>query len=242
MKKAVPISIIKGVELVSTDRPGISTVVVKDSSKRLDLSWDRFVRLKAAAEAIKQICTIDHRILDLGGYDGALALFLEEYAVELIDPATTGSSLLQQIASPSSYDLVAAVDVLEHIAPVERKNALQELSLIARKFIVLNYPCRETTEAQKIILQASNNPLIREHVEWELPDTKEVVAQMEELGYSAKVTAHASLAVWLGQYLTLNLAPESAEEMNRYLVERHADEPFSTPLYHMIVCTRVLQS
>lgn len=62
---------------------------------------------------------------------------------------------------------------------------------------------------------------------------------MEELGFSAKLIPHSSLAVWMGQYLTMNLAPDAAKEMNRYLVDHQSDEPFSTPLYHLVVWSRV---
>lgn len=239
MKKAVPINSIVGIELATTDIPGICKVVVKDLSTRSALSWDRFVRLKAASEAITQNAGSETTILDAGGFDGALALFLPDYEIDLIDPATTGASLLQRLAGSLSYDAVTAIDALEHIAPQERERALQEMAHIARKLIILNYPCRETTEAQKLVLEATNNPLVREHVEWELPDSDKVVALMQGLGFSTKVTPHASLAVWLGQYLTLNLAPEAAQKMNRYLIDHHSDEPFSTPLYHLVVCSRV---
>ncbi|MCC6980248.1 MAG: class I SAM-dependent methyltransferase [Candidatus Melainabacteria bacterium] len=240
MNKAVPINSIVGVELAATDTPGICKVVVKDQSARSGLSWDRFVRLKAASEAIAQNAGRETTILDVGGFDGALALFLPDYDIDLIDPATTGASLLPGPAGSLSYDAVTAIDALEHIAPQERERALQELASIARNLVVLNYPCRETTEAQKIVLEATDNPLVREHVEWELPDTNTVVALMQDLGFSTKVTPHASLAIWLGQYLTLNLAPAAAQKMNRYLIDHHFDEPFSTPLYHLVVCSRIL--
>lgn len=242
MKKAVPINIIAGVELVPTNSPGISKVVVKDPSMRSALSWDRFVRLKAASKAIIENAGRDAKILDVGGYDGALALFLPDHQTDLVDPATTGASILLQPAGALSYDVVAAIDALEHIAPRDRESALRELARVARKLIVLNYPCRQTTEAQKLVLRATNNPLVREHVEWELPDSDEVLPTMKNLGFSAKVMPHGGLAVWLGQYLTLNLAPDAAEEMNRYLVDHHSDEPFSTPLYHLMICSRVVPS
>ena len=141
-------------------------------------------------------------------------------------------------AEDCSYELAAAIDILEHIVPPERLRALKELARIARRYVVLNYPCRRSTEAQELVLKATNNALIREHVQWELPDTDWVLATMTELGFRSYSVAYGSLAVWLGQYLTLNLAPKAAQELNRYLVEHHADEPFTVPLYHLVICER----
>jgi hypothetical protein len=238
LKKSVPIKSIAGLELFPTNNPGVCTVHVRDLAARLDLSWDRFIRLKAASNAITNVASKGTNILDVGGYDGALALFLSDYKIDLLDPATTGISLLQQSINASSYDVVAAIDVLEHVPPQERKSVLKELARITRQSIILNYPCRETKEAQKLVLQATNNSLIREHVEWDLPETKWVLREMKSLGFSGKAIPHGSLAVWVGQYMMLNLNPESAISLNRYLIENHSDEPFSTPLYHLIVCRR----
>ncbi len=235
MTKAIPIQKIDGVELLSTDTVGVCRVHAYDASASKALPWDRYVRLKAAADAIRKLVSTETSILDVGGYDGALALFLPEFQLDLIDPATTGASLLHEPVADQSYEIVAAIDVLEHIVPSERKRALKELVRVARKYIVLNYPCQQTKEAQELVLKATNNALVREHVQWELPNTEWVLSCLLGYGFAGKALSHSSLAVWLGQYLTLNLAPESAKDLNRYLIEHHADEPFTTPLYHLLV-------
>lgn len=234
----IPIKAIEGVELVSTNRTSVCSVRVVDANAQFSLSWDRYVRLKAAAESIRKVVDREKTIIDVGGYDGALALFLPEYSIDLIDPATTGASLLHEPVADHGYDIVAAIDVLEHVNPADRVGFLSELSRVAREYIVLNYPCRESTKAQKLVLEATNNKLIREHVEWDLPDSDWVIESMSSLGFESQLLAHGSLAVWLGQYLTLNLAPEAAATLNRYLISHHSDEPFSTPLYHLVACKR----
>ena len=75
MAKNIPITITGGIELVDTDLKGVSSVVVKSSDAKSALTWDRYVRLSAVATAIKRIAGAG-RILDVGGFDGALALFL----------------------------------------------------------------------------------------------------------------------------------------------------------------------
>lgn len=238
MPKSVPITAIAGVELIPTQIDGISRVVVSETNAARDLSWDRFVRLKAVAQSIKECTLPAASILDAGGFDGALALFLPEYKIDLLDPATTGGSLLETGAPSHSYDLIASVDVLEHIAPDLRIQALKEITRVARRFIVLNYPHKSTKAAQKLVLEQTNNSLIRDHVQWDLPDANDILRVLSEDGFAGTVCSHASVAVWLGQYLSSALSPEGARELNRYLIEHHADEPFSEPLYELILCER----
>lgn len=235
---AVPINPIAGVTLEPGELKGIARVIVDDVTAKSALSWDRFVRLKRAAEAAQR--TTAKTILDAGGYDGAIAFFLEGASIDVIDPATTGGSILGIPALDCSYDTVVAVDVLEHIEPNDRAKALSELARVARKHIILNYPCRESKEAQELALKLTDNSLIREHVEWELPDTDWVLHELAKYGYSGMVSPHTSIAVWLGQYVTLNLVPDAAKDLNRHLVENHSEEPTSKPLYHLVICQREL--
>ena len=210
---------------------------VKDASCMTSLSWDRYVRLKAAAEAISELLEPGAQILDVGGYDGAIAFFLPGFEIDLLDPSTTGACFLEEPAGDKSYELVSAVDVLEHIEPSQRQRFLAELARVARKHIVLNYPGKHTAEAQSLVLKATGNPLVREHVDWELPENDWVMASLAELSFSGTSRSHASLAVWLGQYIVHNIAPSLSQELNRFLVENHADEPFSTGLYELLVFT-----
>lgn len=233
----VPIQSMQGLRLEKTSLEGVARVVVEDKRAWNDLPWDRFVRLKAAARAVKQIGAV--HVLDAGGYDGALAFFLDDVVVELLDPATTGASLLELPVSDRSYDATVAVDVLEHIQPSDRSKALKELARAARKHVVLNYPCRQSKPAQELALQLTNNSLIREHVEWQLPDSDWVLEDLERHGFEGTLSPHTSVAVWLPQYVASNLLPEESRLLNRFLVENHHDEPTSKPLYHLIVASRI---
>lgn len=232
----VPIKAVAGVELNLQEGKQIATVRVIDSAAQGTLSWDRFVRLKAAAEAVKALPP--RHLLDAGGYDGALALFLPDHKIDVIDPATTGGSVLEIPVASASYDAVVAVDVLEHIEPKDRSQALSEFARVAGKYIVLNYPCPESKEAQELVLKLTNNALIREHVQWELPDSDRVLAELSNYGFKGVVKRHTSIAIWLGQYVTLSLVPESAKDLNHHLVANYADEPTSKALYHLVVCER----
>jgi len=233
---SVPIELIPGLLLEPLSLQGIARAKVIDATTKDDLSWDRYVRLKRAAEAVAATPSI--KILDAGGYDGAIALFLPDVQVDVIDPATTGGSILNIPADDNSYDAVVAVDLLEHIEPTSRSKALSELARVARNRVILNYPCRDSKEAQELALKLTNNSLIREHVEWELPDSNWVLDELAKYGFRGIITPHTSIAVWLGQYVTLNLSPEAAKELNRHLVSNYADEPTTKSLYHLVVCKR----
>ncbi len=235
MNADIPIEQIAGVKLIPKSF-GVSAVSVSDAKGIDHLSWDRYVRLKASAAAIVETgCTT---VLDVGGYDGALAFFLPEVSIDLIDPATTGGSIVDLPVEDESYGCVVAVDVLEHVQPDDRRRAISELARVAKSHIILNYPCRDSKDAQKLVLGLTNNPLIREHVEWELPDSEAVLNELSGLGFVGTIKPHTSIAIWLGQYITLNCAPEAARALDHYLVQHHNDEPFSAPLYHLLVCVR----
>lgn len=240
MKKTskVPIKKIDGIELIPTNQTGIVRVELTNPKQKNSLSWDRFVRLKKTAFYIQKHLKPGSRILDIGGYDGALAFFIEDYIHELIDPETTGLDLLELKEDGLSYDLVAAIDVLEHVPPEDRNNWLKHLLKLASKQIIINYPHRETIEAQKIIFNATGNNLIEEHCKWPLPDTKQVIEILNQGGFEANATSYGNLAVWLGQYLSMNLNPDKARDLNEYLISNHQDEPFTTPLYDLIFASK----
>jgi Methyltransferase domain len=233
---AVPIKEIAGIQLDLQDGKKIAAARVIDSTAKKHLSWDRFVRLKAAAKALENKFT--QHLLDAGGYDGALAFFLPDRKVDVIDSATTGGSVLEIPAADRSYDAVVAVDVLEHIDPKDRTKALSEFARVANKYLILNYPSRDSKDAQELVLRLTNNALIEEHVKWELPDSDWVLAELAKYGFMGTIQAHTSIAIWLGQYVTLNLIPDAAQELNNHLVKNYSEEPCSKALYHLIVCER----
>lgn len=238
MADIVPIEINPAVQLSKSAHPDIASIIVTDHDARYDLSWDRFVRLNAAAEAIKKVADRQARILDVGGFDGALALFLPDFEIDLIDPATTSGSIFTAEIANDRYDIVVSIDALEHVHPQRRMEFLDKIASIAGASIILNYPCRQSDEAQKLVLEATGNSLIEEHVDFGLPDTELVMDSLKALGFTCELLPHASLAIWTSQYITQHNSPETAKKLNRHLVNHHSLEPFSTPLYHLLICKR----
>ena len=235
----MPIPPSPGLELEPSASSGIARVRVIDPGQALCLPWDRYVRLKAVADQVRSLAGgVGMRVLDVGGFDGALALFLPGMEIDLIDPATTGGAIAEIICADRAYDVVCAVDVLEHVEPSEREAALSECARVARTHLILNYPSQESLEAQALMLELTGNDLVRQHVEWPLPASVAIAGQIEKLGFSCRVVPHGSVAVWLGQYLAQHLSAEAGARLNRLLVARHAGEPFSLPLYHLVTASR----
>lgn len=239
MQHNLPLVHAEGISLARTDCDGIFQVRVIDKEVKDRLPWDRFVRLQAAAEQIKTSLPAACSVLDVGGYEGALAFFLEsDHSVDVLDPETTGGTATCINAADLSYEVVTAVDVLEHITPDQRKTVLSECARVASKLLVLNYPCRESTPAQELMLKLTNNAFVRQHVEWELPDSNWVISELAELGFHSQVIPHTNVGIWLGQYLVQNLLPNVASALNSALVANHSVEPFSIPLYHLVTAIR----
>ncbi|MFN8659132.1 MAG: class I SAM-dependent methyltransferase [Candidatus Obscuribacterales bacterium] len=238
MTGSIPIKPVPGTEFFETEIAGVDGVRVTDRRARQSLGWDRFVRLKAVADQIASAGVKLRSLLDVGGYDGALALFVDAAKFHLLDPETTGGNAAEIPVADHAYQCVVAVDLIEHIEPSRRALVLEECARVSSEVLVLNYPASESRSAQELVLRLTGNSLIRQHVEWELPDSGWVMKRLEERGFVCTLRKHSSVAVWVGQYILQNLAPEAAALVNEYLIAQHAEESFDTPLYHLISARR----
>ncbi len=240
MEHDLPLVHAEGISLARSEFDGIFHVRVIDREKKHRLAWDRFVRLQAVAKQVEENSSAACSVLDVGGYEGALAFFLDgSHSVDVLDPKTTGGTATCISAADLSYDVVAAVDVLEHIGPDQRNTVLHECARVASNLLVLNYPCRESAPAQALMLQLTNNAFVRDHVEWELPDSDWVTSELTKLGFECQLISHTNVGIWLGQYLVQNLLPDVAIALNSALIANHSLEPFSVPLYHLLKAKRI---
>jgi hypothetical protein len=227
---------VKGVELTATPVAGLVRVDVNNPDARYSLSWDRFQRLQTTAASIEDLLAPGDTILDIGGYDGALALFLPDYQVDMLDPLTTSGSTKHLL--DSSYKLVVSVDVLEHVTPEDRESFLQEQIRLTNRHCLINFPSRRTAEAQRLVFELTANPLVKDHAQWELPEGPEVAARLQQAGFDTRVIEHTSLTQWLSQYVLQALAPDAGHLVNAFLLAHHDDEPCGTNLYDLVIGTR----
>jgi hypothetical protein len=235
--KDIKLALNAGVELKPTATLGISSAVVIEPAMRFELTWDRFLRLYNTALFVKNTFEKPCNVLDVGGFDGALAMFLPEYVVDVIDPITTagtGHSITAQ-----SYEVIVSIDALEHVPPDERQSFTQQLSSAAREYLFINFPGQQTADAQQLVYELTDNPLVKEHVIWQLPDRNQVKDWVERAGFEVCLKQHTSLAQWISQYLLQTTAPDVASKANRYLLEHFLEEPVGTPLYDLIIGRRI---
>ena len=181
MEKA-PIEAQKTVELVEC-----GTEVVREA-KILGLNtsaieFDRFMRINTVAEYVNKLnLKKDTIILDVGGFDGAFALFVPELKVWVIDPQTTGGSGLNMPFPDKHFEVVVSIDALEHLPRKDRPKLLQELVRVTRSKLFVNFPEARSMSAQKVVLSIFNNKFIQEHVDYQLPTQEETVFFLKNTG------------------------------------------------------------
>ena len=103
-------------------------------------------------------------VLDYGAGKGRLAHCLDvdhQIQMHMYDPAIHDWS-----HSPEPHELVACIDVLEHIEPEYLEDVLDDLQRVTERIGVFTI---HTGEAKKVLSDGRNAHLIQEPVEWWLP-------------------------------------------------------------------------
>ncbi|HEV2948661.1 MAG TPA: glycosyltransferase [Gemmataceae bacterium] len=104
-----------------------------------------------------------------------------------------------------SFDAVAALEVLEHIAPEGRRFFVSECLRVARRGVVLTCPngVPEVEEAEQLAAEAYQlrhgrpHPSLSEHQKFGLPREEEVLGILREWDYDHIVLDNAPLDAWL---------------------------------------------
>jgi hypothetical protein len=233
METALP-----GVDL-QIQAKGVARAVPNDLSQRSALPWDRYMRFNAVAQELRTLGGPDRfrTVLDVGGADGAISLFLPEYDIRVCDPGTTGGDIFALTAG--SYDAVLAVDVIEHVEPRQRGLFITQLAQLTRLGVcILNYPIPASSTAQRVVAHLTGDRFVQEHVKFGLPYSATVEKSFEDLGFSVSTHQHTSRAVWAAYFTLRSKAPADAAAISRYLIEDHPPGPVSDPLYETLVAIK----
>lgn len=228
------------VELVDCGIPGIKEAHVLNRTTEA-LEWDRFMRLHHTAMQVDALNLPEKAvILDVGGFDGALALFLPKYRVWIVDPATTGASGTRIPVTDSSFDVVVSVDAIEHVERAERPAFVHELLRVCKRKLFINYPAARSLPIQEIALKLTGNKFIKEHVEYQLPNKDEVeqmIKDCDKRSISINTIEHTSISAWLPWYVLFQLDKKAGMSVANHMKARWQDTNAAPFLYDLICCT-----
>ena len=227
----------KTIELIECGTGGVQEVrILKQDTSSIE--FDRFMRLKTVAEHVNKLNLEKNiAILDVGGFDGAFALFVPGLKVMVIDPQTTGGSGLNIPFPNKHFDVVVSIDALEHLPRKDRPKLLQELVRVTRSKLFVNFPEAGSMNAQKTVLSVISNKFIQEHVDYDLPKQEETVSFLKEICPSATITAtgYVNISTWLPWFILFHTDKKRGLESSEFLKEQaHAvNPPF---LYYLLEC------
>jgi SAM-dependent methyltransferase len=179
------------------------------------------------------------RLLDVGsGPERLTATFLDDrFDVVRCDVESFGQDDIVVIDPNDSYpfsaeefDVVVALEVLEHVKATDRTHLLDETLRVARDLVILSIPDgrSEVVAAEGRIAAAFQlmtgqpHPFLREHFEHGLPTEQEVRALLDGRGLPYSVRGNSPLDRWeaflmLDQVLrTVQDGPELASELYRH--------------------------
>jgi ubiquinone/menaquinone biosynthesis C-methylase UbiE len=190
-----------------------------------ELPFDHYQRYQLITKIVKGLSSEPLTILDVGGALGYLPMFAPEHEVTVLDVASEdvpwaeiydGKHIPYEEAS---FDVVVAVDTLEHIAKENRELVLNELSRVASKAVIVCGPFHEAhvIEAETVVqdfitLQLNRTDrFLDEHLKYTLPDRKSVRAFFKKNQYTLFEIPNGYLPRWVGMQLAnnaLSVAPE----------------------------------
>lgn len=229
----------KSVELVDCGISGVREAKVL-SPDTATIEWDRFMRISTTAEQVRRTPLKKGTVvLDVGGFDGALALFLSEAKVLVIDPNTTGGSGLHLPFPDKHFEVVVSIDALEHVPRTDRQKFLTELVRVSQSKVFMNYPEARSMDVQKIVSSVVDNKLIKEHVDYELPSTKETTDFLKKLVPQIKIEtkSYVNKYLWMAWYVLFHTEKKRGLELSRFLKENKEHVSAAPHLYDLIKCT-----
>ena len=238
MNKEIPIEAQKTIELVDCGVDGVkeAKVLKYDTSS---IEFDRFMRLSKTAEQVNKLkLEKDTIVLDVGGFDGAFALFVPNLRVWVIDPQTTGGSGLDIPFPNKHFEIVVCIDGLEHLPRKDRPKLLQELVRITKSKLFINFPEERSMDAQKTIISIFANKFIQEHVEYQLPTQEETISFLKNIHSNIKINAlsYVNIYTWMAWFVLFHTDKKRGLNVSKFLKEYayYANNP--PFLYDLLEC------
>lgn len=156
-------------------------------------SWDTRCRNLAAARLLRplfsELSNGERTLLDVGSGEQGVSSFLKDVSVTAVDlhgtePANTAAVHGDVAALPfsdRSFPVVSCIDVLEHLPVFDREKAVSELVRVARRAVLMTFPCGPAARsADEDFLRSyqergrSAPDWVQEHLQQSLPNSGDV--------------------------------------------------------------------
>ncbi|MGH7962842.1 MAG: glycosyltransferase, partial [Candidatus Binatia bacterium] len=196
------------------------------------LPFDRYQRYAFAARAVGALRIEDQplRLLEVGAnVHHDLEKFLPRDQIVYLDlerpvASTFHGTCVQGDATAApfrkgAFDVVIALDVLEHIPPEKRPDFLSTMLWAANQGVIMAAPFQTAEgEAQELRLNTyfrdlhgSDYPWLAEHQARGLPDLDDTLRRIRSLGWAALTWGHGNLHLWaklIQAHFYVNSEPE----------------------------------
>ncbi len=166
------------------------------------LPYDIYERHRRVAEFIDK----DDTVLDVGGELNHLAQFTKPKKI-LVANLNTGDVIIKKNNLPfsqNSFDIVCAIDVLEHIPRNERKPFIIRLLGIAKKGVILSFPVgtsHHVSYEKKMQKYLENKKIdvtyLKEHIRYGLPQNDEIKKDLKGLQMDYSFSGNITLNEYL---------------------------------------------
>jgi hypothetical protein len=204
----------------------------------LRMGFDRYQRFRAVAEIIEDLARgRSLNILDVGGFDASFKDFAPGHQVTDYTEHITPASPLGM--PDGAFDLVCALDVLEHVPKEQRRFFTAELSRVAARAVIMAFPIEQAREAERFVLGLTGSPWLAEHQERGLPDPAEVERVFSELGLSFTRRPNACLPSWTAMMLLMyGVDPNTRENISAFFNRHYYALENREPAYRYIYVLR----
>lgn len=200
--------------------------------------FDRFQRFRAVADLLQPVRASGPNgllILDVGSFDNGFAPFVPKHRVRPWDtPILPDTGPLP--FRDGYFDVVVALDVLEHVPPEERAFFLAETARLAHQALVVSFPVSESADVENFVLNLTGNPWLAEHRQHGLPRPADVERILDGLGLEYERHPNACRASWMAMHLTMHRLREDLKKevsgfFNRHYFELENREPAYRAIY-----------
>jgi len=202
-----------------------------------DIGFERYQRLMGIADEVIADKKSMYTLLDVGGHDGYFKNFVPNANYQSFDGIISSRKKTFLPYKDSSFDVVVAADVLEHVVPEDRKLFIYELIRVAKRKVIFSFPGELSAEYEALVLSIlPHNKWLKEHQINGLPKTGDIEAILDDLEVSYRRKPNSSLPAWIYSVLTdhSGLDFRAKKKLNSFFQEKFYEVENREPAYRYI--------